>query len=244
MDKAKHFSGSDKIGDIASRFPGSMEIFQKYNIDFCCGGNRPLTEAIKEQDLDEKKLLQEINQAYRKKQTGLREDIDWDKASLSELIEYIVNKHHAFLQKKLPEISELVTKILRVHGNNHGEILQKVHRLFHSLKMELEQHLIKEEEVLFPAIKEYEANPDKGKLKKTFSVINEVEDEHEGAGDILKEMRKITFDYNVPDDGCRTYELTFKLLEELEKDLFQHIHLENNILFPRLEREREKVLVK
>jgi len=109
-----------------------------------------------------------------------------------------------------------------------------VHKLFHTLKTELEQHLIKEEEILFPMIKRYEAEPSDDLYKNMKETTAETEEEHEAAGDILKELREITAEYTVPQDGCGTYRRTFEILEELEADLFQHIHLENNILFHRL----------
>ncbi len=235
------FTSKDKIGDIVSRFPGAADLFKEYKIDFCCGGDRQLALAIKEGNLNEERVLKDLNKKYQssKEMTEIK-DIDWQNSSFSKLIDYIVNKHHAFLQDNLPRIGELTTTILRVHGQNHQE-LSKVHKLFHGLKMELEQHLIKEEEVLFPIIKEYEENPSTEKLDKAFSVIDELEEEHEGAGDVLKELRTVTKEYEVPADGCNTYQLAYQLLEELESDLFQHIHLENNILFPRLAKEKVTV---
>jgi len=235
------FKSRDKIGDIVSKFPGAADIFKANKIDFCCGGNRQLKLAIEEGNLDEKQVLKDLNKKYElsKKMTETV-DIDWQNSTLSELIDYIVNKHHAYLQENLPRVSELSNTILRVHGINHQE-LSKIHKLFHSLKTELEQHLIKEEEILFPLIKKYEENPSAEQLDKAFSVINELEEEHEDAGDVLKELRIVSKDYVVPDDGCNTYQLTYQLLEGLESDLFQHIHLENNILFPRLEKEKVTV---
>ncbi|AGB40409.1 iron-sulfur cluster repair di-iron protein [Halobacteroides halobius DSM 5150] len=229
------FTAKDKIGEIATKFPAAMSIFQKYGIDFCCGGDRPLAEAIEEQELDKEQLMEEINTVYQEKEAELEEINDnWEETSSSDLIDYIVGQHHTFLKDKLPEISELVIKILRVHGINHEEELTKVHRLFHNLKIDLEQHLLKEEEIVFPAIKKYEQNTKEEKQVNGFSRVDELKHEHDQAGDIIKELREVTADYNVPDDGCKTYERTYQLLEELETDLFQHIHLENNILFTRL----------
>ncbi|GLC30647.1 iron-sulfur cluster repair di-iron protein [Clostridium omnivorum] len=232
------FHSSQKIGEIVTKFPKSADILKEYRIDFCCGGDRPLITAIKEQGLNEAEILDRINNLYEEVKSVKTEDIDWEKESMSKLIDHVVNTHHAYLGVELPIISELTTKILRVHGEGHPE-LSKVHKLFHSLKMELEQHLIKEEEIEFPLIKKYEENPSKEALEKILKVEKELEEEHVGAGDILKELRKITKDYAVPEDGCNSYRLTYKKLEELEADTFQHIHLENNILFPRLENENK-----
>ncbi len=231
-------SVTTNIGEIVSLLPKASEIFKQYGIDFCCGGNRPLAEAIKEQKLNETEIMEKLNRNYEESKTKAEENKDFRNMFYDSLIDHIVDTHHTYMKKELPQISELVTKILRVHGLHHGDVLMRVHKLFHSLKTELEQHLFKEEEILFPLIKEYRKNPSGELLNRVMQVMQETEDEHEGAGDILKELRKITGDYTVPADGCTTYRLTFRKLEEMESDLFQHIHLENNILFVRLEAER------
>lgn len=227
------FNTSLSIGEIVASLPKASEVFKKYHIDFCCGGNRLLSEAIKEQQLNEDEILQELDEA-EKKTEAYKNQTDFVKLSRNELIDYIVSTHHSFLKITLPKISELTTKILRVHGTNHEEIFQ-VHKLFHNLKTDLDQHLIKEEELLFPLIKEYDQEPSKELLAKISNVMNETESEHEAAGDILKELRRITKDFVVPDDGCNSFRLTYDKIQELEADLFQHIHLENNILFKHLE---------
>lgn len=123
---------------------------------------------------------------------------------------------------------------LIIDRENKGDILSKVHKLLHNLKTDLEQHLIKKEEILFPIIKEYDSKPSKELLDRISASVNEIEAEHDAAGNIVKELRRVTDNYKVPEDGCGTYSRTFQKLEELESDLFQHIHLENNILFKQL----------
>jgi len=178
--------------------------------------------------------MDRINSLYEEyKNTLNSKKRDWVEAPLNELVDHILNVHHAYLHENLPKISELITKILRVHGNNHPELF-KVHKLFNTIKTELESHLIKEETIQYPAIREYEKTKAEPDLDKAINIIRELEEEHTGAGDILKELRKVTDDYAVPDDGCPTFKLTYDKLQEMESDLFQHIHLENNILFPRL----------
>lgn len=229
------FSSKEKLGDIVVKMPKAVEVFKAYEIDFCCGGSRSLIEAIKEHNLKEEEVLEKLQVAYEEVKDLKDESIDWTKAPLSSLVDYVVNTHHAYLVQELPKLSQLTTKILRVHGEDHGNVLSPVHKLFHTLKMELEQHLIKEEEIVFPLIKEYEANPSSELLDKTLKTINELESEHDEVGNILREIRKVTDGYTVPSDGCYSYDLTFKGLELLEGDTFQHVHLENNILFSRLE---------
>lgn len=227
----KRFVETQSIGEIVAKFPGASDVFLKYNIDFCCGGNRPLIQAIEEQKLDKVEVLEVLNNKYEEILSNSIEQKEWTKESWSGLIDYIVNTHHLYLKEELPKINDLLLKVLRAHGENHGKLLSEVHKLFSSLKTELEQHLIKEETIIFPIIKEYEKSKDEVLREKALRVIEELEGEHEGAGDILKTLRRITEDYKLPEDGCRTFALTYQKLDELEKDLFQHIHLENNILF-------------
>lgn len=225
-----NFKVSDKIGDIVTVFPGASNLFLEHRIDFCCGGNRPLIEAIKEKNLDENKILTLLNERYNEFQEKNEKFTDWAKEQPSKLIDYIVGKHHAYLNEELPKISELTLKILKVHGKNHEELF-KIHKLFNTLRIELEEHLVKEEDVLFPAIKEYEAEKNSYNKEKMINLINELEKEHTGAGDIIKELREVAGHYIAPKGACRTFELTYRKLRELEEDTFQHIHLENNILF-------------
>jgi regulator of cell morphogenesis and NO signaling len=233
------FNTTEKIGDIVSKFPKAVNIFKEYNIDFCCGGNRSLSIAIDEQNLNKDEIIQKLNASYLEFEAALKERIDWRNSSLTELIQYIVDNHHTYLIRELPILKDFISTILDVHGIHHREVLTRVDTLFNNLKIELEQHLIKEEEDLFPLIMEYDKNPNVKTLDKAWKVINELESEHEGAGAVLKELRKITDQYTAPPDGCNTYRVTFQKLEELESDLFQHIHLENNILFPRLQSLRQ-----
>ncbi|MDF2636692.1 MAG: iron-sulfur cluster repair di-iron protein [Pelosinus sp.] len=230
------FTGMQAVGEIVAEFPKAAEIFKENGIDFCCGGDKLLTVAVKELILNEAMVVEKLNQAYaalvKNKQENV--DVDWRQQSFTQLIDHIVSTHHLYLQRELPQISEFTNKILRVHGENHSE-LAKVHKLFHVLKMELEQHLIKEEEILFPLIKEYEKNPSAQSLAKIKNVTNDIEAEHEQAGDIIKELRKITNQFQYPADACTSFKITYQKLEEMESDLFQHIHLENNILHPRLQ---------
>lgn len=223
-----------QIGEIATIFPKATNIFMEYEIDFCCGGDRKLEIAILEKDINEDELLDRLNKEYEEMQRNINNQTDWQKENMSDLIDYIVNKHHTFMKEEMPVTERFLSKILRVHYLSHGDILVELHKLFNQLKAEIEEHLIKEEEVLFPLIKEYEYNPSNETLEKALKVLEETESEHDVAGDILKEMRKLTKGFKVPEDGCNTYKITYEKIEAIEKDLFQHIHLENNILFNRI----------
>lgn len=227
------FDRTWKIGDIVARVPKTSDVLKAYKIDFCCGGNRPISEAIEAHELNEEEVLTKINEVYYEVKEAQSEFRDWVTSSYSDIIEHIVNTHHAYLNTEMPVISEYVTKILRVHGLNHPE-LSRVHKLFHQLKADLDHHSIKEEMDAFPLIKDYENDPKADKLPLLGQVITALENEHDDAGDLLKEIRRITNDFELPEDACTTYRITFQKLEEFESDLFQHIHLENNILFPRV----------
>ncbi|AIY81688.1 iron-sulfur cluster repair di-iron protein [Clostridium botulinum] len=228
------FNSNQKIGDIVTKFPKVADIFKEYKIDFCCGGDRTLITAIKEQGVNETELLERINDSYEKLKNNIySKDRNWVEAPLDELVDQIVNVHHAYLYENLPKISELIIKILRVHGEKHPE-LSRVHKLFHTIKMELEAHLIEEETIQYPSINAYLRSNSETDLDKAINIINQLQDEHIGAGNILKELREITNDYDIPSNVCTTYRLTYSKLQEMESDMFQHIHLESNILFPRL----------
>ncbi|HET7627163.1 MAG TPA: iron-sulfur cluster repair di-iron protein [Bacillales bacterium] len=227
------FTKETHVGDIVSHFPMASALLKRYRIDFCCGGDRPLREAVEEKELDVDHLLLELNDLYEAAQSALKQQTDWRERSSSELVDHIVGKHHAYLNQVLPELSQWVTKIYRVHGKNHPE-LKQLHHAYHALKMELESHSIKEEESVFPKIKAFDTAASPAVLEELSEAIEELESEHDAAGDLLKSMRELTGDYQLPPDACQTYSMTFKQLQELESDLFEHIHLENNILFPRL----------
>jgi regulator of cell morphogenesis and NO signaling len=229
----RKFTGSETVGEIVAAFPGASNLMKTYKIDFCCGGGRPLSEALRQKGIDEKNFLEELNRLHQQTLEKQQQNVDWRNAPLCDLIDHIVQNHHAYLLKELPLLSEFVTKIFRVHGGAHPELAQ-LHRLFHQMKTDLEQHLVEEEGTVFPLIKEAERAGTREAFQKANETIAKMEDDHSAVGELLKEMRNITDDYRLPEGACRTYTLTFQKLEELESDMFQHIHLENNVLFPRV----------
>lgn len=231
------FDQTFKTGDIVTEFPKASQIFKKYRIDFCCGGDRLIGDVLDKKGLDEEKVLNELNSLYEETKMLNETHKDWQTIPYAEFIDYVVNKHHAYLYNVLPELDMFSTKIYRVHGAHHPE-LDDVHQLVAKLKAELEHHLIQEEEAVFPKIKDFEQQPTEEKLNALLKVISILEAEHDQAGNIIKQLRDITSDFTTPADGCNTYRLTYMKLEELENDLFEHIHLENNIMFKRLEQEK------
>ena len=209
-------------------------IFKKHKIDFCCGGKISIREACQKNKVDEETLLQELNEATQQKS---REDTA-ETYELDKLAKHIVEKHHAYVRQRIPEIEPFLDKVVRVHGEKHPE-LKKVQENFQAVKEELLNHMQKEENVLFPYIKQIvEAKKNNTQLEPPFfgtikNPINMMEMEHESAGNAFKEIRELTNDLTPPDGACNTYRVTFSLLDEFENDLHRHIHLENNVLFPK-----------
>ncbi|MGG6309758.1 iron-sulfur cluster repair di-iron protein [Paenibacillus macerans] len=225
------FQMTDKVRDIVLRFPKSADYFRSRKIDFCCGGNRPITEAADESGVSAEELLAELNcMMAEHPQTG--EEQHWPNAESADLIEHIVGKHHRYLRDELPEIQKYVTKVSRVHGEHDPHLLE-VARLFGELRRELLEHTDKEEAEVFPKMLNWESGRESEVLGKLQTNIAELESEHDGAGQILKRLRELTSDFAPPAHACTTYRLTYSRLEELEGMTFTHVHLENNILFPR-----------
>lgn len=208
------------LGDIVAQNPATAKILSAHGIDFCCGGQRTLTEACAADGVDEDKLLGELNAVPVDPV-----ETDWTTASPAELIENLVTVHHEYLWREMPRISALATKVARVHGANHPE-LKQVATVYQRLMADLTEHLLTEEQEQFPAIAAGSG--------WSAEAVRELMGEHDVAGDLLKELRDLTDGFAVPADGCASYRLLYHDLEELEIDLHLHIHKENNILFPAL----------
>jgi regulator of cell morphogenesis and NO signaling len=223
------------VGELAAAVPGATREFEKLGIDYCCGGSRTLGEACAEARITVEQALWRLQEGAVSQPKSERK---WKNESLADLIAHITSTHHVFVRQECPRIDNLAAKVLAAHGKNHPELLQ-VHNLFSGLASELSVHLMKEEQVLFPYVLRLEEAILAGEPAPpaTFgSVVNPVRmmmQEHDGAGDTLKQLRAITKDYAVPADACVSYAELYKALQGFEADLHQHIHLENNILFPR-----------
>ncbi|MDF2511841.1 MAG: hypothetical protein K0S04_1707 [Herbinix sp.] len=211
------------IGSVVAELPRASKIFGGYGIDFCCGGHRNLSAVIKEQGISEEAIYLALEEAQKEREETYK-DISFNTMSPTVLSTYIEDRHHNYLRETLPEIAELLATILRVHGNKHTELFE-VYRLYGMLKSDLEQHLLREETMLFPSFEDEAANQ-KQIAEQSAIIITE----HEAAGEVLEKLRHATKHYQIPEGVCGTYRKTFELLEELEMDLHEHIHLENNIL--------------
>jgi regulator of cell morphogenesis and NO signaling len=233
------FDRSATTGEIVVKFPRASSLFKKYKIDFCCGGNRPIGDVLSEKNLNEAQVLNELQELYEHADAQENFTTNWQTISYHQLIDYITETHHNYLYKVLPELEGYIKKVYRVHGQAHPE-LEKVNYLFSSLKVELEQHMILEENTIFNKIKEYEDTLLRQLLVEIVKFNQTLEKDHQNAGDLLRQIREATNDYTIPEDACTTFKLTYLKLDELESDLFQHIHLENNILFQRLLEELQQ----
>jgi regulator of cell morphogenesis and NO signaling len=221
------------IGQLAVEFPNSIRLFDKLGIDYCCEGDRSLQEACEEVGIE----VQEITKTLEVVPTSEAPN-DFSTLPLNELITYIVEKHHAYTKSEIQRLRLLITKVSDVHASRHPELTHLKSRL-QELFAELEPHMLKEECVLFPYVTRMQEAIDNQHYLSTppfRTVINPVRMltlEHEGAGYLLKQIRKTTSNYAVPEDACQSFTALYQALEEFDKDLHQHIHLENNILFPR-----------
>lgn len=223
------------VGEIVRSNYRAAEIFKKYKIDFCCGGSKSINQVCSEKNIPVDHITSELSELSNQDSSNLHNYDEWE---LDFLTNYIINVHHKYVNNNAPIIQEYVNKIAHVHGERHPELI-KVMDLFSEVSTELQQHMMKEEQILFPFIIKLNGI-DKNKTAFTpppFGTIRNpikmMEAEHENAGNIFKEIREITNDYSLPADACNTYNIAFQKLDEFENDLFRHIHLENNILFPK-----------
>lgn len=217
------------IGQIVADDFRAASVFKKAGIDFCCGGNKSLDEACSEKSLNKDNLVTELLNLSGSSISPALDYKNWDPGFLAD---YIMNTHHKFVMKNLPELLFYTRKIADVHGANHPELLE-VADLFAGIDAELRQHLKMEEEVLFPAIKSVlnaSSKEDKMTIK---SEIARMTGEHESAGGAMDRINLLTNGYEIPADACNTYLVTMRQLEAFEDDLHVHVHLENNILFPK-----------
>ncbi len=230
-----HIDNQSNIGKIVAENYKAAAVFKQYGIDFCCNGNRTIESACRKKQIDEEQLLTELQEAVTQKGTG---EIDFKSFPLDLLADYIEKTHHRYVDRKIREITPYLRRIVEVHGDNHPELLV-VEQLFQQSAGDLTAHMKKEELVLFPAIRRLVQSQLSGStmsetpLGTIAEVIARMEQDHEAEGERFRHISELTDQYNPPADACNTYRVTFSLIDEFEEDLHRHIHLENNILFPK-----------
>jgi regulator of cell morphogenesis and NO signaling len=227
------FDVQTQIGDVVLKVPATMRVFESLNIDYCCGGQRTLAAACAHAGKD----LQEVQDKLANLQVAAPAPSDpkvWQSASLTELIDHIEATHHAFTRSELARVAPLMEKILSVHGDHHPE-LARVAQCFEAMDRDLRPHLEKEEQILFPFVRNLEAGNRATDccFGTVQNPIGAMQNEHEQVGDILRELRTLTHDYTPPQDACGSYRSLVMGLQNLEEDLHLHIYLESHLLFPR-----------
>jgi regulator of cell morphogenesis and NO signaling len=231
-----NISETTTVRDLAAGIPGATRVFENFGIDYCCGGARTLADACREASLPVEDMARSLEEAGRAPQPG--DGRDWRQESLMALTEYIVDTHHSFTRQEIDRLEKLFDKVCSRHGENHAELFE-ARKTFQQLKQDLIPHMLKEEQVLFPYITRMEEAAGDGRaIPPPFfgTVQNPVRMmmlEHETAGDLLRALRGATGDYTPPADACISYQTLYQALAGFEADLHQHIHLENNLLFPR-----------
>jgi len=233
------------VREVALNNPAATRVFEKFGIDYCCGGNKSLEQACGEANLQIQQVLESLKSAATAAD-GRREGKEWVTEPLAELIAHINTTHHKYTREEIGRLRPLFDKVCHVHGDQHSE-LQKLRHDFHALAQELSTHMMKEEVVLFPYIERMEEAviAREPVLPAPFGTVRDpvamMMHEHDSAGNLLRSMRDLSNGYQSPANACVSYKTLYSALAEFERDLHQHIHLENNILFPRaIEMERSR----
>jgi regulator of cell morphogenesis and NO signaling len=235
------------VREVALNVPAATRVFEQFGIDYCCGGNRSLESACSAAKVSVQKVLESISSAVQLAEIrqGVPAEMDWKTAPLADLIAHINNTHHKYTREEIARLGPLFEKVCRVHGASHAELM-KIRDDFQALAQELTTHMMKEERMLFPFIERMEEALIAGDpvIPAPFGTVNNpismMMHEHDTAGNLLRSMRTLSSDYAPPEGACFSYRTLYSALQEFERDLHQHIHLENNILFSRAV-EMEKV---
>lgn len=224
------------VGEIVKNNYQTAEVFKKFNIDFCCGGKKTIEEICSTNNISIDELTNALSDTLNKGNVDKEHNFkEWE---LDYLANYIVNVHHKYVKENIPLLLEFTKKIAQVHGKGHSELL-KIAELFNAVAEELGPHMMKEERMLFPYISNLsesfrnKSTIGQSPFGRVSNPIGMMEMEHENVGKLTNTIRELSCNYKLPEDACETYHVTYKKLDEFENDLHQHIHLENNILFPR-----------
>lgn len=222
------------IGDLVAHDYRAASVFKKNKIDFCCNGNRSIEDACTKKGLDTEQIVKDLNNTNN---AGTSNQTDYTSWPLDLLADYVEKKHHRYVREKIQEITPFLHKIVRVHGDRHPELLE-VAQLFGESSEDLTDHMVKEESILFPHIRrmvesKHSNTPVSAPFGTVQNPIKMMMAEHDNEGERFRKIAELTNDYTMPADGCTTYRVTFAMLKEFEDDLHLHIHLENNILFPK-----------
>ncbi len=230
------------IGELVAEDFRKAEVFEKYGLDFCCGGKKTVAEACAKKGVDSNLVERELRKVESQLSRNTHDFSTWNPGLL---VDYIINNHHLYVTRSLPFLSEISAKVARVHGDLHPEVVD-IASHFEAIEFELETHMHKEEMILFPYIKELVDAKQNGShltpppFGTIANPINMMEQEHDTVGNSMAAIEQLSNGFMPPNDGCTSYRILFAKLQEFQQDLHQHIHLENNILFPKaLKLEKE-----
>ncbi len=233
---------TDTVAEVVTRCPSLSRLFEQEGIDYCCGGKKTLDVVCEKKGLDANEFVSRLEELAN---CGLNENVvDADAMSLTELADYIEQTHHAYLRSEFPRLDKMTKRVASVHGEKNPALLE-IRDTYSAMSEELLSHLAKEEQILFPMVRQIDASETAPQFHcgSLANPIHQMELEHSEAGSALEKLRELTDDYTPPQWACNTYRAMFDALAELERDLHQHIHKENNILFPRaIKMESEKSL--
>ena len=225
---------SRTIAEIVADDYKTADIFKKYGIDFCCGGKKSLQKTCEQKQININDVISDLEK-IKNSDEEISNYKEWD---LDKLSQHIISKHHKYVSVNIPIITEYSEKVAKVHGHYYTEVVE-INNLFKEIANELLSHMQKEEMILFPYInsladaKRNNTTIPSPPFGTILNPINMMEMEHENAGDIIKKIQELSNNFTPPKEACNTYRVLYAKLDEFEKDLFLHIHLENNILFPK-----------
>ncbi len=223
------------VGEIVTEDYRAAGIFKSYKIDFCCNGGKNFNDVLTTKNIDSNKIIEELNSV---KEQNNNSSVDFKSWEIDLLADYIEKKHHRYVATKIPELKQYLAKLCKVHGENHPELFE-INEQFNQSAGELAKHMKNEELILFPYVRKLAIakqknekinSPEYGSVQNPIEVMMS---EHDVEGERFRKIAEISNNYTTPNDGCNTYRVAFSLLKEFEEDLHMHIHLENNILFPR-----------
>ena len=230
-----NFSTETRVNEIALSNPGARRVLEDAGVDYCCGGGKSLQDACLHAGVTADEILTRLRQ---NSELAGPADAEWTSASLADLTRHIRERHHQYVRDSIPRVRALLAKIREKHGEKHREI-EEIEKLFGDVAREMTAHMQKEEQILFPYIDTLERSSNgNGSVEPPFfqtvrNPIHAMMKEHDSAGDLVKRIRKASNEYKAPVDACTSYQATYQELRQFEEDLHLHVHLENNILFPR-----------
>ena len=242
-----NLSATRTVRELAIEIPNATRTFEKLGIDYCCGGGKSLSDACMHAHLPVDDVLRALEQGGNFTPAAEASLPDFTNGALGNLIEHIVTTHHVYVKQEVPRLQQLLHKVVSVHGKNHPE-LGRIQQTFQPMAAELTSHMMKEEHILFPHIVALENAVNSGRPKPmpVFGTVSNpvhmMQLEHDSAGAALKSISELSGNYTPPEEACFSYKTLYTALKEFESDLHQHVHLENNILFPRaiaMESEKE-----